>query len=65
MKFKLDIRGLDAPLAESWVLPVPLAFLLHHSPYQLSFREILSHKFWGLSPEDILFAEKIIPSNCN
>lgn len=65
MKFKLDIRGLDASLAESWVLLVPLAFLLHHLPYQLSFREILSHKFLCLSPDDILFAEKKIPSNCN
>lgn len=52
--------GLDAPLAESWVLPVPSASLLDQLPYQLSFKDILGHKFLGLSAEDLVFAENNI-----
>lgn len=55
-----DTRGLDASLAESWVLPVPSASLLDQLQYQLSFRDILGHKFLVLSAEDLLFAENNI-----
>ena len=55
-----DTRGLDASLAESWVLPVPSASLLDQLPYQLSFRDVLGHKFLVLIAEDLLFAENNI-----